>query len=235
MALEGKVVVVAGGAGALGRAVCAACVGAGARVVAADRSADHLRDLAKALAAGERLSVSDADLAEPAGAAKVAADASLAHGRVDALVSVVGAWEGGHPLWETDPAAFDRMLTVNLRTNFLLARAIVPQLLRHGGGAVVAIASVAARAGQAGAAPYAAAKAGLLALLSSLRQEVRGRGVRVNAILPDTIDTEANRRAMPDADFSTWAKPEDIARVVAFLVSDAARVVNGAEIPVSAA
>jgi NAD(P)-dependent dehydrogenase (short-subunit alcohol dehydrogenase family) len=146
----------------------------------------------------------------------------------------VGAWQGGAPVWETDPAAYDRMLSVNLRTTFLLARAIVPEILRKGGGALVAIASMAARGGQANAAPYAAAKAGLLGLLASLRQELAGR-VRVNALLPDTMDTEANRRAMPDADFGRWARPEDVARVVAFLCSDDARVVNGAEIPVSAA
>jgi NAD(P)-dependent dehydrogenase (short-subunit alcohol dehydrogenase family) len=232
MSLDGKVVVVAGGAGALGRAVCGACLSAGAAVVAADRSAGALSELARALAS-DRLSTSAVDLSDPAGAVQLAADAVGARGRIDALVNVVGAWEGGQPLWETDPAAYDRMLSVNLRTTFLLARAVVPHLLRRGGGAVVAIASVAARSGQPGAAPYAAAKAGLLALLSSLRQELTGRNVRVNALLPDVIDTEANRRAMPSADFSKWAKPADIARVIAFLCSDDARVVNGAEIPVT--
>ena len=233
--LEGKVVVVAGAAGALGRAVCAHVLAAGGRVVAAARKADELRSVAEAAGpARERLLASVVDLADPAGGAALAAEAIEAFGRIDAVVNAAGAWEGGHPTWETDPAVYERMLSSNLLTTFLLVRATVPAMLAQGGGAVVGVASTAAHGGQAGAAAYAASKAGLLALLASLSQELRGRGVRVNAIVPDVIDTAANRRAMPGADFSRWAKPEDLARVVVFLCSDDARAVNGAEIPVVA-
>jgi NAD(P)-dependent dehydrogenase (short-subunit alcohol dehydrogenase family) len=234
VSLDGKVVVIAGAAGALGQAVCSACLEAGAHVVAAARNPAALRALASGLAVPEeRLITSAADLADPAGAGRLASEAVARHGRIDALVNAAGAWEGGHPLWEGDPAVYDRMLDANLRTTFLLARAIVPHLLAGGGGAVVGVASTAARAGQAGAAAYAASKAALLALLASLREDLRGRAVRVNAVVPDVIDTPANRRAMPGADVSRWTRPEDIARVIAFLLSDAARAVHGAEIPVT--
>ncbi len=235
MSLDGKVVVVAGATGALGRAVCRACLEAGARVAAAARKEEDLQRLADALGAGpERLHCSAVDAADAGGAEQLLADADRAHGRADALVNAAGAWEGGHPTWETDPAVYQRMLSTNLGTMFHLARAALPRMLRQGSGAVVGVASAAAHGGQAGSAAYAASKAGLLALLGSLAQEVRGRGVRVNAIVPDIIDTEANRRAMPGADFSRWVKPDDVARLVVFLCSDSAQAVHGAQIPVTA-
>jgi NAD(P)-dependent dehydrogenase (short-subunit alcohol dehydrogenase family) len=234
VSLDGKVIVVGGAAGALGQAICGAVLEAGGRVAAAARNPAALAALAGNLGVpADRLVTSPADLADPAAAAGLAALAVERHGRIDGVVNAAGAWEGGHPLWETDPAVYDRMLDANLRTSFFLARAVLPHLLAAGGGAVVGVASAVARTGQAGGAAYAASKAGLLALLASLREEVRGRGVRVNAVLPDVIDTPANRRAMPGADFARWTRPEDIARVVAFLLSEAGRAVHGAEIPVA--
>jgi NAD(P)-dependent dehydrogenase (short-subunit alcohol dehydrogenase family) len=233
--LDGKVVAVAGATGALGRAVCAACLAAGARVAGAARRDEELRRLAASLApAPDRFLPCAADAGEAAGAERLVAAASDAYGRVDALVNAAGAWEGGRPTWETDPAAYQRLLATNLGTMFHLARAALPRMLAQGGGAVVGVASVAAHGGQAGSAAYAASKAGLLALLASLALEVRGRGVRVNAIVPDVIDTESNRRAMPGGDFSRWVKPEHVARVVVFLCSDLGQAIHGAQIPVSA-
>jgi NAD(P)-dependent dehydrogenase (short-subunit alcohol dehydrogenase family) len=124
------------------------------------------------------------------------------------------------------------MLTVNLQTTFALARAAVPGMLRAGRGWVVAVASRAAAAGQAGAAAYAASKAGLVALMASLAEEVRGRGINVNTVVPGTIDTAANRHAMPEADPRAWTPPADLARVIRFLCSEDARAIHGAAIPV---
>jgi len=127
---------------------------------------------------------------------------------------------------------FDKMLALNLRSGFVLCRAAVPVMLKQGYGAIVNIAAKAAFDHAAGASAYAASKAAALAMMDSLAAELEGTGVRVNSILPSIIDTEANRKAMPKADFAKWPKPEDIARVILFLCSDEAKVVHGAAIPV---
>jgi NAD(P)-dependent dehydrogenase (short-subunit alcohol dehydrogenase family) len=154
------------------------------------------------------------------------------HGRLDVLVNAVGAYAGGTPLWEQDPATLDRMLSLNLRSGYVLLRAVVPMMLAQGRGAIVNVASTAALDHGAGNAAYAASKAAALALVDSLAQDLKGTAVRANSILPSLIDTEANRKAMPKADFSKWPKPEEIARVILFLVSDDAKLIRGAAIAV---
>lgn len=124
------------------------------------------------------------------------------------------------------------MLTLNLRAGWTLARATVPVMLAQGRGAIVNVAAQAALAPPAGLAAYAASKAAAVAMLASLAADLKGTGVRVNTILPTIIDTEANRKAMPDADFSKWPKPEEIARVVLFLCGEDAKLVRGAAISV---
>ena len=148
------------------------------------------------------------------------------------LVNTVGGYAGGTPLWELDPEVFTRMIDLNLRATYALARSAVPPMLARKSGAVVNIASKAAWDHAAGASAYAASKAAAVALIDSLAFDLIGTGVRANSILPSIIDTEANRKAMPGADFSKWPKPEDIAEVVLFLASDRARVIHGAAIPV---
>jgi NAD(P)-dependent dehydrogenase (short-subunit alcohol dehydrogenase family) len=144
----------------------------------------------------------------------------------------VGAYAGGAPLWEQDPATLDRMLTLNLRSGYALLRAAVPVMLSQGHGAIVNVASTAALDHTAGNAAYAASKAAAVALVGSLAEDLKGTAVRANSILPSIIDTEANRRAMPKADFSKWPKPEEIARVILFLVSDESKLIRGAAIRV---
>jgi len=124
------------------------------------------------------------------------------------------------------------MLMLNLRSSYALARAAAKEMLRQGRGAIVNVAAKAALDHGAGAAAYAASKAAAVAMMDSLAADLKGSGVRVNSILPSIIDTEANRKAMPGADFSKWPKPEEIARVILFLCSDDAEVVHGAAIPV---
>ena len=154
------------------------------------------------------------------------------HGRVDALVNTVGAYAGGLNLWEVETKTFDQMIALNLRCGYILARAAVPAMLKQKSGAIVNISSKAAVDHGAGASAYAASKAGVLALMDSLAAEVKGSGVRVNSILPSIIDTEANRKAMPSADFAKWPRPREIARVILFLCSDDAKVIHGAAVPV---
>ena len=154
------------------------------------------------------------------------------HSRLDVLVNVVGAYAGGTPLWETDSKAFAQMLALNLSSGYVLARSVVPVMLKQGSGAIVNVSSQAAVNHAAGAAAYAASKAAAVAMIDCLAADLKGTAVRANSVLPSIIDTEANRKAMPNADFTKWPKPEDIAKVILFLCSDEAKLIQGASVPV---
>ena len=136
------------------------------------------------------------------------------------------------PLWDLETQVLDQKLALNPRSGYALSRAVVPAMLKGKRGAIVNIAAKAALDHPAGAAAYAASKAVALALLDSLVADLKGTGVRANSILPSIIDTQANRKAMPKADFALWPKPEAIARVILFLCGDDAKVIHGAAIPV---
>jgi NAD(P)-dependent dehydrogenase (short-subunit alcohol dehydrogenase family) len=233
MTFKGKVALVTGGTGGLGRAVSLAFQNEGAELIVTyrkDQEFDDLKSLAGANAsrlAGRRVDVTDE------GAVQQLVEGIVAeHGRLDVLVNTVGGYAGGIKLWELDSRTFDQMLALNLRSGYLLSRAAAKAMLKQGSGAVVNVASKAALDHEAGAAAYAASKAAAVAMMDCLAADLRGSGVRVNSILPDIIDTEANRKAMPGADFAKWPKPEDIARVILFLCSDEAKVIHGAAIPV---
>ena len=228
-----QVVLVAGGTGELGRAVTRAFLANGARVVVTYRNPDELERLRTAEGAeaarldGERCDVTDETAVDALVAGLVAR-----HGRLDVLVNCVGGYAGGARLWETSAADLDRMLALNLRAGFVLARAASPRMVEQGSGAIVNVASKAAIRPGGGEAAYAASKAAAVALIESLAADLKGTGVRANSVLPSLIDTEANRQAMPQADFAKWPKAEDIARVVVFLCSEDARLIHGAAIPV---
>jgi NAD(P)-dependent dehydrogenase (short-subunit alcohol dehydrogenase family) len=218
-------VVVTGGTGGLGAAVTRAFLDDGWRVVVPwlfeqelERAPEH-----------ERLTLLQADLMDPGVAAEVVAAAG---DDLRALVNLVGGFAQAGRVHETPVDDFDRQLQLNLRPTYVMCAAALPRLLDAGGGAIVCVSSRAAVRPFAGAAGYITAKAAVLAFVDVLHAEYRDDGVRANAILPSTIDTPANRRSMPDADFDTWVKPEEIARVVRFLCSDDAAVTSGGHIPV---
>jgi NAD(P)-dependent dehydrogenase (short-subunit alcohol dehydrogenase family) len=217
----------------LGRAVSLAWLLAGAKVNVTYRNKDELESLRSAAGAqASRLEGYEVDVTDE-GSVRTLMEAVVArHGRLDLLVNTVGAYIGGIKLWELDGKAFDKMLALNLRAGFVLARAAVPLMLGQRKGAIVNVAAKAAVQHTAGEAAYVASKAAALAMIDSLAAELIGSGVRVNTILPSIIDTEANRKAMPQADFTKWPKPEDIARVILFLCSEDARLIHGAAIPV---
>ena len=230
---QGKVILVTGGTGGLGRAVSLAFLGEGATVVVTYRKKEELDALKAASgAAGQRLDGHPADVTDRAAVQQLVASIRQGHERLDVLVNAVGSFAGGKKLWEQDPEVLDRMLDVNLRAGYVLARAVVPAMLAQGSGAIVNVASKAALDHAAGNAEYAASKAAAVAMMDSLAADLRGTGVRVNSILPSIIDTELNRKAMPGADFAKWPKPEEIARVILFLCSDDAKLIHGAAIPV---
>jgi NAD(P)-dependent dehydrogenase (short-subunit alcohol dehydrogenase family) len=226
-------VLVAGGTGGLGRAVSLAFLEAGARVAVTFRNPEELVALKSAAgAAHERLDGHEVDVTDETATKALVEAVLVRNGRFDTLVNTVGGFAGGKKLWEEDAGVLDRMLTLNLRAGWALARATVPVMLAQGRGAIVNVAAQAALAPPAGLAAYAASKAAAVAMLASLAADLKGTGVRANTILPTIIDTEANRKAMPDANFSKWPKPEEIARVVLFLCGEDAKLVHGAAIPV---
>jgi NAD(P)-dependent dehydrogenase (short-subunit alcohol dehydrogenase family) len=228
-----QVVLVAGGTGGLGRAVSLAFLLQGANVVVTFRKQEELDNLKQAAGAnGSRLEGYATDVTDEVAVRQLVAKILAQHGPLDALVNTVGGYAGGVKLWEQETKILDRMLALNLRSGYALSRAAVPVMLKRKRGAIVNIAAKAALDHPAGAAAYAASKAAALAMLDSLAAELKGTGVRVNTILPSIIDTQANRMAMPKADFAPWPKAEDIARVILFLCSDDAKVVHGAAIPV---
>lgn len=233
VSFEGKVVLVAGGTGGLGRAVSLAFLAERAEAVVTYRNEAEFAELQKAagsamcLLEGHRVDVTDEAAVGP-----LVNQVIGRYGRLDAMVNTVGGYAGGIRLWELETKTFELMLALNLRAGYALSRAAVVPMLKQGFGAIVNVAAKAAVDHGGGAAAYAASKAAAVAMMDSLATDLKGTGVRVNSILPSIIDTEANRKAMPGADFATWPKPEDIARVILFLASEEARVIHGAAIPV---
>jgi NAD(P)-dependent dehydrogenase (short-subunit alcohol dehydrogenase family) len=230
---EESVVLVAGGTGGLGHAVTLAFLQEGAQVVVTFRKQEEWDALkSRAGAQGAQFEGYHVDVTDEAAVRQMIERIVAQHGRLDVLVNTVGSYAGGVTLWELETKVFDQMLALNLRAGYALARAAVRVMIKQGRGAIVNVAAKAALDHAAGAAAYAASKAAAVAMLDSLAADLKSTGVRVNSILPSIIDTEANRKAMPKADFRKWPKPEDIARVILFLSSDDARVIQGAAIPV---
>jgi NAD(P)-dependent dehydrogenase (short-subunit alcohol dehydrogenase family) len=229
----GKVVLVAGGTGGLGNAVSRAFLKEGATVVVTYRKEEEFVALKQAAGAkAESLEGTTVDVTDEGAVRGFVADVLSRHGRVDALVNTVGGYTGGVKLWELETKVFDAMLSMNLRSGYALARAVLPAMLKQKQGAIVNVAAKAALDHGAGASAYAASKAAAVAMMDSLAGDLKGTGVRVNSVLPSIIDTAVNRQAMPNADFSAWPKPEEIAQVILFLCSDHAAVVHGAALPV---
>jgi NAD(P)-dependent dehydrogenase (short-subunit alcohol dehydrogenase family) len=228
---KSKVALITGGTGGLGRGVTLAFLHESASVIATYRNKDEADTLRNAVGPNALLELLPLDAADET-ACRTLVDGIIArHGRLDILVNTIGGIAFGK-LWETDPKTYQLMFTLNLHAGNNLARAAVPVMLRQKNGSIVNIAAKAALDHPGGLGAYAASKAAALALFDSLAQDVKGTGVRVNSVLPSIIDTEANRKSMPDDDFSKWPKPEEIAQVILFLCSDAAKVVHGAAIPV---
>ncbi|TDW91032.1 SDR family NAD(P)-dependent oxidoreductase [Kribbella sp. VKM Ac-2566] len=210
-----KTVVVAGGTGTLGVAVTAEFLRAGWRVVVPGRSEESLARLG----ADPALNPVIADPFDPAGTADVVAlAASDENAPLTALVNLVGGFASGSRVHETPTEDFETQLRLNLRPTYLITQGVLPHLLAGGGGSIVCTSSGAALRPFSGAAGYITAKAGVIAFADALHAEYARDGVRVNTILPGTIDTPANRSAMPKADTSKWSPPDRIAAVVRTLI-----------------
>ena len=225
------VVVVTGAFGALGRAVATAFASRGAQLALLDVTPQPPGVIRGQLGAAPLL-FGGVDLSDMEATRRVMSATAMRFGGIDVLVNIAGGFRW-QKLEDGDPETWDQLYAMNLRTAVVCCKAALPALLERGRGRIINIGAgaAAARAG-AGMGAYTASKAGVQRLTESLAEEVKDRGITVNAILPGVIDTARNRVDMPDADFSRWVAPEAIAEVILFLASDAARAVTGASIPV---
>lgn len=222
-----RVVVITGAAGSLGSAVVRAFAATGAKLALLDRGSAN-----PAFAGAQALHIA-LDLRDESALAAAAARIEAELGAPTALVCVAGGYEGDQPVASSSWGDFERMLEVNLRTAQAAARAFVPGMQARGAGSVCFVASTAGEVSFAGAAAYAGSKAALLRMAESLAIEVRDQGVRVNSVLPGTMDTPANRAWMSEEAHAKAVDPAAVADVIAFLCSDAARAVHGATVHVT--
>jgi NAD(P)-dependent dehydrogenase (short-subunit alcohol dehydrogenase family) len=236
--MTGNIVLVAGGTGGLGRAVSLAFVEDGANVTVTFQRSGDIDEVKKAASfklaevQGASLEGFSVDVTDEGAVSKLIDGIVERHGRLDCLVNAVGGYAAGIKLWELETKIFEQMIALNLRAGFILARAAARVMVKQGHGAIVNVAAKAAVDHAGGASAYAASKSAAVAMIDCLSADLKGTGVRANSILPSIIDTLANRKAMPKADFAKWPKPEEIARVVLFLCSDAGKLIQGASVPV---
>jgi NAD(P)-dependent dehydrogenase (short-subunit alcohol dehydrogenase family) len=224
MMMQGKVLIVTGALGALGKVVAEAAQSRGARIAGIDHAPSQMP------ATPESIEIGGVDLSDAA-QAKTAVEAAAKHfGRLDGLINIAGGF-AFEAVGDGDIKTWQRMYALNVLTTLNASRAALPHLAASKTGRIVNIGAMGALQAGSGMGPYAASKAGVHRLTEALASEWKGK-VTVNAVLPSTIDTHANRADMPKADFSKWVTPQELAEVILFLVSDAASGVTGALIPV---
>ena len=228
MATKRPAVLVSGGTGALGAAVLGELLEAGYPVTATWVVESERERVERDFEGRGGLTLVEADLMDPDAVAEAVGGVE----DLGAIVNLVGGFSAPGKVHEHGIDDFEAQLRLNLRPGFLLASAAMPRLISNGGGAFVGVSARPALRPFAGAAGYITGKAAVLAFIQALDADYRDQGVRCNAILPSVIDTPANRRAQPDADHSKWVPPQQIAKVVRFLVSDDSAPTSGAAIPV---
>src|SRR5829696_9162144 len=226
---SGKVVLITGGTGALGRAVAQAFGTSNATTVVTyiiEEEREDVKSTIKTIA-----ELVKADITKEDQAKKLVSHVIKTYDRIDVLVNVVGGYLGGETVAELDETEWDKMMSMNLKSAFLISKHVIPLMVAAKHGKIVHISSRTGLKSDGYDSAYSASKSGLIRLVESISEEVKEHNINVNCILPSTIDTEANRNTMPNSDFSKWVKTEDLANLVLFLCSDEAKVINGAAIP----
>jgi NAD(P)-dependent dehydrogenase (short-subunit alcohol dehydrogenase family) len=224
-----KVVLVTGGTGALGRSITQAFVESNATVIST-----YVNDRETSQGGSENKSAVQlikADVTKDEDVGRLVSDITGKYGHIHILVNVVGGYIGGKSLPDLDEKEWDKMMTLNLKTAFLISKHVAPQMVSSKYGKIVHVSSRNGLKSEGHDSAYAASKAGLIRLVEALAEETKESNINVNCIMPSTIDTAATRKSMPNADFSKWVKPEDLANVVLFLSSEEGKVITGAAIP----
>lgn len=224
--MKGRVVLVTGASGGLGVHVTQAFLEVGATVIGTSRK------IQQSDFTGPDFTALPGEISTPAGAKALVDTVITRFGRLDVLAHTVGGFAGGQSVADTDDATFQSMFDLNVNAFFHILRASLPALRKSGSGRIIAIGSRAALDPGAGVGAYSASKAAMVSLAKTVALENRDAGVTANVILPGTMDTPANRAAMPGADFSRWVQPANVASLAVWLASEAAKDVNGATIPV---
>jgi NAD(P)-dependent dehydrogenase (short-subunit alcohol dehydrogenase family) len=234
MSLKGKVAIVTGATGWLGRVVAKALLAQGARVVSTYRGEEKLKELSDFVGNSRDMLVSiQTDVTDENSVQALFQQVISKHGHVDILMNIVGAFKGGD-IVNTKVSDWDFMMNVNLKSAFLCCNAALPHMVKQNYGKIISVSSRTAveKRYRVKDGAYAVSKAGIIVLTETIAEEFKKYGINVNCILPSTIDTPDNRRNFPDADFSKWVKPEQVAEVILFLVSDESKAISGASITV---
>ena len=229
--LTGQVIIVTGAAGNVGSALATLLASRGARIAAVDTAKDRLEAVTAGLSGSGHLALPSYDLADFAATAALVAEVRATCGRLDSVGTTVGGFAMAK-LADAGPEQWEAMFKLNVKTTWNIYRAAVPVIREAGGGALVGIGSAAGLKGSGQMAAYSATKSAVMRLTESLADELRRDRIRVNAVLPTTIDTPQNRAAMPGADMSRWVTPAEVAEVMAFLLSGRASGITGALVPV---
>ena len=224
--LQGQVAIVTGASGALGTEVTKSLIAAGATVVGIDRTG------AGAASLGKEFHLVGANLTDAKEVQGVVAKVITQFAKIDVLVHVMGGFAGGASVAETDDATWQKMMDINLNAAFYVLRAVVPVMRQAQHGRIIAIGSRQAVQSAAGVGAYSASKAALVSLVQTVALENNHKNIRANVILPGTMDTPANRAAMPKANFEKWVKPAHVAELVVWLAGEAGGEITGAAIPV---
>ena len=233
MPTQTRNVLITGGTGILGSAVTKAYIAQGDNVAVTylfENEVERFKQFNPDIS--DRVPFLFANVTEESEVQKCIQDFQASVGQLDILVNIVGGFVGGIPAMELEADRWDFMMHLNLKSVFLCCKAVLPAMTARGSGKIVNVSARAGLKGEAGMSAYCVSKGGVRTLTESLAAEVMDAGVNVNAIMPSVIDTPANRESMPDEDYERWVSPADIAKVICFLTSDAAAVINGAAIPV---
>ena len=231
MSFGNRTVIVTGAAGNLGKAVAKAFGDLGADLMLVDLRRESLQ--AAFGEEGEHRSFAPANLLEMAGATAVAQAALARFGRIDVLCNIAGGFRMGETVHETSDENWNFLFDINTRTLLHAVRAVVPHMIAAGGGKIINIGAFAAQKGVAQMGAYTASKGTVIRMTETMAAELREKNINVNCVLPTIIDTPENRAAMPKANPAKWVAPADLANVIVFLASDAARAVHGAAVPVT--
>jgi NAD(P)-dependent dehydrogenase (short-subunit alcohol dehydrogenase family) len=235
MSLDGKVAVVTGATGTLGRVVAKALLENSARVASTYRSEEKQKEFGDFVGETSGMLTSvQADVTDEGSVQALFQKVFDKYGRVDILLNIVGAYKGGNEIANTNESDWDYMMEVNLKSAFLCSKTALPYMMKQNYGKIVSVSARTAveRRFRSKSGAYAVSKAGVIVLTETIAEEVKKYDINVNCIMPSTIDTANNRRNFPEGDFSKWVKPEQIARVILFLVSDESKMISGACIPV---
>ena len=233
MPTQTRNVLITGGTGILGSAVTKAYIAQGDNVAVTylfENEVERFKQFNPDIS--DRVPFLFANVTEESEVQKCIQEFQASVGQLDILVNIVGGFVGGIPAMELEADRWDFMMHLNLKSVFLCCKAVLPAMTARGSGKIVNVSARAGLKGEAGMSAYCVSKGGVRTLTESLAAEVMDAGVNVNAIMPSVIDTPANRESMPDEDYERWVSPADIAKVICFLTSDAAAVINGAAIPV---